>query len=281
MANLIILLLFFLGIQSEEIHFIAKYIDKTSNKEVSISSILTKNPLNSDTILLCHGMFSDKNSEINLLLLEGLKVSWSVLRFDFEGNGESSGEWSYADYEREVRNIVDLVEYSEKHYNIKIVAIIGHSKAGADVLITASRPNLIKNKDCCFISIGGRLTFGKPEKRFTKEELEKCEKEGEFIWEIKGKKWKITQKAIDERKNMNPKKEVKNIDEQRRKRILHVHGTIDTSTPIEEAYVIEKEIPGAEIRWIKDANHFFVGKEHLMVKVIIDWLSGKLKLKYN
>lgn len=277
MVNLIIFLLFFLGIQSEEIPFVAKYIDKTTNKETSISSILTKHPSNSDTILLCHGMFSDKNSEINLLLLEGLKDSWSVLRFDFEGNGESSGEWSYADYEREVRNIADLVEYSEKHYNIKIVAIIGHSKAGADVLIAASRPNLIKNKDCCFISMGGRLTFGKPEKRFTKEELEKCEKEGEFMWELKGKKWKITQKAIDERRNMNPKKEIKNIDEHRRKRILHVHGTIDTSTPTEEAYVIEKEIPGAEIRWIKDANHFFVGKEDLMVKAIVDWLSGKLK----
>lgn len=277
MVNLIIFLLFFLGIQSEEIPFVAKYIDKTTNKEVSISSILTKNPSNSDTILLCHGMFSDKNSEINLLLLEGLKDSWSVLRFDFEGNGDSSGEWSYADYEREVRNIADLVEYSEKHYNIKIVAIIGHSKAGADVLISASRPNLIKNKDCCFISMGGRLTFGKPEKRFTKEQLEQCEREGSFLYETEGKKWKVDQKSIDERKYMNPKNDVKNIDEYRRKRILHVHGTLDTSTPTEEAYVIEKEIPGASIKWIHDANHSFVGKEKIMVTAVKEWLSEKLK----
>ena len=222
-------------------------------------------------------MFDDKNSKLNLHLLEGLKNTWSVLRFDYEGNGESSGEWEYAAYEREIRNMAELIEYSEKKFNIRVVGIIGHSKAGAEVLIAASRKNLIKNKDCCFVSLGGRLTFGKPEKRFTKEELEKCEKEGSVMWEGYGKKWKVTQKSIDERKYMNPKNDVKNIEEYRRKRILHVHGTLDTSTPTEEAAVIEKEIPGAEIKWIMDANHSFVGKEDLMVKVVVDWLLEKLK----
>ena len=262
---------------NEIIPFIAKYLDKITNKEVNLSCILTKNASTSDTILLCHGMFGSKNSEINLHLLEGLKNKWSVLRFDFEGNGESSGEWSYADYEREVRNISDLIEYSEKNFNIKIVAIIGHSKAGADVLIAASKKDLIKNKECCFVSLGGRLTFGKPEKRFNEKELQKCKNEGEFFWEYKGKKWKITQKAIDERKNMNPKNDVKNIDDYRKKRILQLHGSKDTSTPVEEALVVEKEIPGAEIRWIKDANHFFSGKENEMVETVINWLTQKLK----
>ena len=273
---LVLTFLFFLGCYSEEIPFLAKYIDKVTNKEVTLSSILTKNPSNSDTILLCHGMFDTKNSNMNIILLESLKNKWSILRFDFEGNGDSSGEWDYADYEREVRNIADLIEYSEANFNIKIVAIIGHSKAGADIFIAASKLNLIKNKDCCFISIAGRLTFGKPEKRFTKEELEQCEKEGEILWEGYGKKWKITQKSLDERKYMNPKKELKNIDDYRKKRILHVHGTIDTSTPIEEGYVIEKEIPGAEIKWIKDANHNFVGKEDLLIQAIEDFLDKKL-----
>lgn len=261
---------------SEEIHFIAKYIDKVTNKEVSLSSILTKNSNNTDTILLCHGMFGNKNSDLNKFLLSGLKEYFSVLRFDFEGNGDSSGEWSYADYEREVRNISDIINYSENKYNIKVVAIIGHSKAGADVFIAASRPNLIRNEKCCFVSLGGRLTFGKPEKRFTKEELDKCYKEGEFLWEFKGRKWKITQKAIEERKNMNPKKEVKNISDERKKLILQVHGREDTSTPVEEAFVVEKEIPGAEVIWIEKANHFFKGVENDMVNAVVSWLKKKL-----
>lgn len=261
---------------TEEIPFTVNYIDETTNKEVTLSSIFSKNISNSDTLLLCHGMFGNKNSELNMHLLKGLKPIWSVIRFDFEGNGESSGEWSYADYNREVRNISEMIFFSEKKFNIKIVAIIGHSKAGADVLISASRPNLIKNEKCCFVSLGGRLTFGKPEKRFTKEELIKCEKEGEFLWEFKGKKWKITQKAIEERKNMRPINEVKNIKDERKKLILQVHGKKDTSTPVEEAFVIEKEIPGAEVIWIENGNHFFTGVENDMVKAVVDWLKKKL-----
>ena len=50
-----------------------------------------------------------------------------------------------------------------------------------------------------------------------KEELAKCEEEGEFMWELEGKKWKITKSSLDERKKMNPKKDVKNIDDYRKK----------------------------------------------------------------
>ena len=56
----------------EEIQFTAKFIDKVTNKEVKLSSILTKNSKTSDTILLCHGMFGNKNSGLNIHLLNGL-----------------------------------------------------------------------------------------------------------------------------------------------------------------------------------------------------------------
>ena len=60
------------------------------------------------------------------------------------------------------------------------------------------------------------------------------------------------------------------------KKWIHIHRTIDTNTATEEAYVVEKEIPGAEVKWIHDANHRFEGKENIMVKAAIDWLSQKL-----
>ena len=88
----------------------------------------------------------------------------------------------------------------KKKFNIKIVAIIGHSKAGAEVLIAASRENLIKNKDCCFVSLGGRITFGKPEKRFTKEQLVKCKEEGSFLYEYEGKNGKLNKNLLTKEK---------------------------------------------------------------------------------
>lgn len=37
------------------------------------------------------------------------------------------------------------------------------------------------------------------------------------MWELEGKKSKITKSSLDERKKMNPKKDVKNIDDYRKK----------------------------------------------------------------
>ena len=261
----------------EEKPFDVTYTDEATKSEVKLSCILSKNPNNPNTILLCHGMFGDKNSEINEILLKGLIPFYSILRFDFEGSGESSGEWDYADYNREISNLSNLVKIVNEKYKINIFCIIGHSKAGADVMIAASKKNLIENKNCLFISLGGRLTFGKPEKRFTENELLKIKNDGFILWEHKGKKWKITQKAIDERKNMNPLNDVKNIDKDRATKILHVHGLKDTSTPVEEAEVIRKAIPGSEIKYIEGANHFFVGKEKELVDAIAEWLKEKVK----
>jgi alpha/beta superfamily hydrolase len=55
-----------------------------------------------------------------------------------------------------------------------------------------------------------------------------------------------------------------------------VHGREDNSTPVEEAYVVEKEIPGAEVIWIENANHFFKGVENDMVNAVVSWLKKKL-----
>jgi len=61
-----------------------------------------------------------------------------------------------------------------------------------------------------------------------------------------------------------------------KKLILQVHGREDNSTPVEEAYVVEKEIPGAEVIWIEKANHFFKGVENDMVNAVVSWLKKKL-----
>lgn len=248
---------------------------EVSGESISLSCIIYENNSTDKAIILCHGMFSDKNNSINMVLVEKLIEIGSIIIFDFSGNGKSSGEWRYAGYQREVRDIFSVAEYSENVLNKKVFAIIGHSKAGADVYLTASSLKL-KEDICCFVSLSGRITFGKKEKRFSEDDLKKAEKEGYFIWEHKGKKWKIYQEDILERRNMNPINEVKNIPEGRRKRILQIHGTNDTSTSTDEPSVILREIPGSEVIWIEGADHFYTGKIKEMSEELLKWLKSKI-----
>lgn len=259
-----------------EQNFTVTRVDEPTGENITLSGILWANPENKDTVVVCHGMFGRKESGMSPLLSAALCLTWSVARFDFAGNGNSTGEWSYANYPREVRDIAAIVKYLEETEGRNVVAVIGHSKAGADVMIAAATSGVVPNPKCCFVSIAGRLTFGKPEKRFTPEELAEAKEKGFFMWKFHGKEWKITQSAIDERRTMDPRITVRAIPPGRAHRMLQVHGTIDTSTPTPEAEVVRTLIPGAEVKLIEGANHFFATKEVELANIVRDWLKEKL-----
>lgn len=256
--------------------FTVTRVDEPTGEKITLAGILWAHPTNKDTIIVCHGMFGRKESGMGPLLSAALCLNWSVARFDFAGNGSSTGEWSYADYPREVRDIAAVVKYLEEEAGRSVVGIIGHSKAGADVLIAAATPGVAPNPRCCFVSIAGRLTFGKPEKRFSPEELAEAKEKGFFMWKFHGKEWKITQSALDERRTMDPRVTVRAISPERACRVLQVHGTADDSTPPAEAEVVRAIIPGAEVKYIEGTNHFFTSKEVELSNTVRDWLKAKL-----
>ncbi|MEW5300608.1 MAG: hypothetical protein WDW38_009167 [Sanguina aurantia] len=59
----------------------------------------------------------------------------STLRFDFAGNGESSGVFGYAGYVSEVGDIRAAVEFVRKKLGKKVLAIVGHGKGAASALM--------------------------------------------------------------------------------------------------------------------------------------------------
>ena len=77
-----------------------EYFFIESEKNVRISCALTvKNPDSTSIFIICHGMLCHKNTRLIRWL--ALYLPYNTLRFDFEGVcGESSGEFSYASYQR-------------------------------------------------------------------------------------------------------------------------------------------------------------------------------------
>lgn len=260
---------------NKEKFIIEEYNPKTNKKE-KISCIINRNKTSKEAIIYCHGMFGNKEDGLGNTFLPIIIKDYNLIRFDFMGNGESSEEFSYADYKREVQNIKTVSKYIEDNLKLNIIAIIGHSKAGADMFLSAIDLKLNNNNDkVCFISLGGRLTFGTKEKRFNEEQLNEIYNKGFIMWEHKGKLWKITKDAIEERKYMNPIKDVQNIPQFRKSNILHIHGKNDISTPISEFDVIHNAIPGCSTIWIDNADHFFRGKEKEMCITVINWIKNK------
>ncbi|XP_014752170.1 uncharacterized protein LOC100835568 isoform X2 [Brachypodium distachyon] len=125
------------------------------------------NPVGSNEIVvLCHGFTGSKNVSMIVDLADALtKQGIGIFRFDFSGNGESGGEFQYANYRKEADDLHSVVLYlHQEKYDVK--AVVGHSKG--KVLYRVTKESLMErlntdmraasasiSKECSFFTVHG------------------------------------------------------------------------------------------------------------------------------
>ena len=99
------------------------------------------------------------------MLLSNLAVDLSnamdmhVLRFDFTGNGHSKGEWKYANYDQDFKDLLSVVNFVVNGLDCSIHCIIGHSQGSASVLKYASVCSKKELPPCkYFVNLAGRYS---------------------------------------------------------------------------------------------------------------------------
>ncbi|KAJ6757289.1 hypothetical protein OIU74_026521, partial [Salix koriyanagi] len=104
------------------------------------------------------------------------KEGISVFRFDFAGNGESEGSFSFGNYWREADDLRAVIEhFSGASPSRGVSAILGHSKGGDVVLLYASKYQDIST----VFNVSGRYDLKKGiEERAGKNFMEKIEQDG-------------------------------------------------------------------------------------------------------
>lgn len=68
-------------------------------------------------------------------------ASWSMLRFDFTGLGESEGDFSEGNFAANVDDVVSVVEYARKWLELPVI-VLGHSLGGAAALAAVARSDV-------------------------------------------------------------------------------------------------------------------------------------------
>lgn len=67
------------------------------------------------TIVLCHGFSDHRNTPLILALAEALDAaSFSSLRFDFSGNGDSEGTFEFGNYAKEVEDLRQVISLTRQ-----------------------------------------------------------------------------------------------------------------------------------------------------------------------
>lgn len=252
--------------------------DKFGAREIAISLLKHNdapgNPERSTCVaIVCHGMFCNMSTAGLIPSLAGfLSERWCVCRMDFAGNGQSSGEWSYALYDRDVADLDAVCAYLEASLGLKTVLIAGHSKGGAVTILHGAFGG--HGRECLHVSVAGRVGYDPAscEKRFTQEEKEAIRRDGHITKTMYRKEWLITQGAIDERSVLGVKiaKALQTIECP----LFHIHGTADTVVSPTDADIVKENAKKSAIEYVEGADHLFRGKESILAWKINKWIEA-------
>lgn len=232
-------------------------------------------------ILLLHGWGVSFKTYTNLI--NHLSKNNKVYALDMPGFGlsdEPNQSW-------EVSNYVDFIISFIKKFNLDNITLIGHSFGGR-VIIKLFSKKLDFNIDKVILIDSAGI---KHETTSKKEKVYKAVKKVVFN--------KVTNKIfpnlLDKIKNKVGSADYKNASPLMKQTlvkvinedltsylknitspVLLIWGTLDEDTPIEDAYIMEKNIPNAGIVKVENASHYsFLEQPYLVYKVIDTFLGGK------
>ncbi|GIL56891.1 hypothetical protein Vafri_12179 [Volvox africanus] len=226
-----------------------------------------------DIFIFCHGYASSKDGFLFPRLAEELASRGrSSLRFDFSGNGESEGTFSFGNYFREVEDLRAAVEFARNTLKLNVAAIVGHSKGGNVVLLYASRYDDIPH----VVSVAGRAIMSRGVKeRLGEDVLQRLDREGVIAQEVSSSsgrriKYLLTKEGVDERMNLDMLAEAAKI----RAQVLVLHGSSDNVIPVEDAHELAARIPHSTLCVVEGADHNF--RQPVVADLVIQRITEHL-----
>ena len=220
-------------------------------------------------VILCHGMESSKESLKLLHLGESLGgAGFTVLRFDFTGVGESSGEFESITCTRQVEDLVAAHELL-KGRGVAEVGIIGSSMGGTTALMYAGGAENVAALATLAAPFDPRALL---ERDFPPDAVALWRARG-FI-EFNGRRLRAD--FLEEALAIDVASAVARITCP----ALVIHGDADPTVPVAQARALYAALPGEkELLILPGADHRFTGTEDrdVALRRVEDWMTRHLE----
>lgn len=228
-------------------------------------------------VIICHGFIGSRVG-VNRLFVKAARyfssLGFAVLRFDYEGCGESSGIYGTYGMERFIEQTEDVIKFAANLPSVdeKEIYLLGHSLGGAVATLTAVRNEKIR-KLAIWSAVG--RPFEDIAAIVGEEKVEALEHDT-FI-DFEGYSlMKIFFRSLSE---YAPLQEAKNFTGD----VLIAHGTEDEEIACSYAHIYEKSFQksakSVEKNLIAGGNHTFTSIEHSteIFRITGDWLIEQRK----
>ena len=149
----------------------------------------------------------------------------AVLRFDFTGLGNSTGDFSNTNFSSNIDDLIAAAMYLEKQYSAPSL-LIGHSLGGAAVIAVAQQLASVE----AIVTIGAPATVGHVKNLFADAHQEILENKVACV-QLGGRSFMIKRQFIDDLENHNSLERIKQLG----KALLILHSPLDQVVSIDEA----------------------------------------------
>lgn len=115
-----------------------KFYLVSNNVTLRTELYIPKNRKQYPLVIFMHGLIANCHMEIFNVLVEKLNnIGIAVLRFDFNGHGESGGELENITFENELHDAMVVLKYAKSIREVTSISLLGHSQGGVIASILA------------------------------------------------------------------------------------------------------------------------------------------------
>jgi uncharacterized protein len=226
---------------------------------------------NGKGVVLLHCFTCTKHHRILRNLSSSLSAAgFTALRFDFSGNGESTGKLEESDYTKMIGDVKEAVSLLRKR-GMKKIGVAGHSMGAMLSALSAH-----EDKHIAAVGfIAGSSQAARVREVFPKEVLDKVEKEGSARATVYGREVTVKREFLHDVEKYNIGHAIATL----KRPLLVVHGTADETIPVFHArqiYAWASEPKRLEL--IEGADHMFKKEEHLnmLMEKVSGWFGANL-----
>jgi pimeloyl-ACP methyl ester carboxylesterase len=219
-------------------------------------------------VILGHCFTCSRHISVLRSICHALAASgFTVLRFDFSGNGQSEGEFTESNYSKQIAEMKTAASLLATH-GVSWLGLAGHSMGAMVALLAAAEIEAVRA--VCALAARSRV-MGAAD-LLAPAQLKQIRETGRVPFVSRGRSLELTGEMFRDASRYDLGHTVASLVQP----LLLVHGDQDEITPVDEAYRIQRyRAEGTSLAVIPGADHMFSSDAHrrMVTEVVVTWFK--------